>query len=87
MEINYDGTPVKGKGLDHFMRADHVKDPGENPGYGGDAKLQLASDAFFTWLALTPDKFWVSLDPIRPDVIRTRSSPRPTPGASCWRPT
>ncbi|MFI6728616.1 hypothetical protein NRF20_45025 [Streptomyces sp. R-74717] len=69
LEINYVGTPVKGKGLDYSMRADYVKDPDENPGYGGDAKLQLASDAFFTWLALTPDKFWVNLNPIRPDVI------------------
>ncbi|MEU1368899.1 hypothetical protein ABZ454_22560 [Streptomyces sp. NPDC005803] len=69
MEINYVGTPVKGKGLDYSMKADYVKDPDTEPGYGGDAKLQLASDAFFTWLALTPDKFWVNLNPIRPDVI------------------
>ncbi|MFD5625149.1 hypothetical protein [Streptomyces sp. NPDC127072] len=69
LEINYVGTPVKGKGLDYSMKADYVKNPDENPGYGGDAKLQLASDAFFTWLALTPDKFWVNLNPIRPDVI------------------
>jgi hypothetical protein len=69
LEINYVGTPVKGKGLDYSMKADYVQDPDANPGYGGDAKLQLASDAFFTWLALTPDKFWVNLNPIRPDVI------------------
>lgn len=69
MEINYVGTPVKGKGLDYSMKADYVKDPDTEPGYGGDAKLQLASDAFFTWLALTPDKFWVNLNPVRPDVI------------------
>ncbi|UGY93060.1 hypothetical protein [Streptomyces gobiensis] len=69
LEINYVGTPVKGKGLDYSMKADYVKNPDENPGYGGDAKLQLASDAFFTWLALTPDKFWVNLNPVRPDVI------------------
>ncbi|MEU8619637.1 LAETG motif-containing sortase-dependent surface protein [Streptomyces sp. NPDC048623] len=69
LEINYVGTPVKGKGLDYSMKADYAKDPDKNPGYGGDAKLQLASDAFFTWLALTPDRFWVNLNPIRPDVI------------------
>ncbi|WNI23293.1 hypothetical protein [Streptomyces sp. ITFR-16] len=69
MEISYVGTPVKGKGLDYSMKADYVKDPDAAPGYGGDAKLQLASDAFFTWLALTPDKFWVNLNPVRPDLI------------------
>ncbi|MGW7309699.1 hypothetical protein ACWGI1_29535 [Streptomyces sp. NPDC054835] len=69
LEINYVGTPVKGKGLDYSMRADYVKDPDTDPGYGGNEKLQLASDAFFTWLALTPDRFWVNLNPIRPDVV------------------
>ncbi|WMX43745.1 hypothetical protein RGF97_01060 [Streptomyces roseicoloratus] len=69
LEINYVGTPVKGEGLDYSMKADYVQDPDAHPGYGGDAKLQLASDAFFTWLALTPDRFWVNLNPIRPDVI------------------
>lgn len=69
LEINYVGTPVEGKGLDYSMKADYVQDPDANPGHGGDAKLQLASDAFFTWLALTPDKFWVNLNPVRPDVI------------------
>ncbi|MYU47736.1 hypothetical protein GTV15_08160 [Streptomyces sp. SID7803] len=52
------------------MKADYVADPDTDPGgYGGDAKLQLASDAFFTWLALSPEKFWVNLNPIRPDLI------------------
>ncbi|MEU5823184.1 hypothetical protein ABZ798_19025 [Streptomyces sp. NPDC047803] len=69
LEINYVGTPVKGKGLDYSMKADYVADPDTDPGYGGDAKLQLASDAFFTWLALSPEKFWVNLNPIRPDLI------------------
>lgn len=69
LELRYVGNPEKGKGLDYSFKADYMKDPDRNPGYGGKAKLQLASDAFFTWLALTPDKFWVNLNPIRPDVI------------------
>ena len=46
-----------------------MPDPDENPGYGGQAKMQLASDAMFTWLALTPEKFWVNLNPDEPDRI------------------
>ena len=80
LEINYVGTPVKGEGLDYSMKADYVKDPDTNPGYGGDAKLQLASDSFFTWLALTPDKFWVNLNPIRPDVILDKEFARTDAG-------
>lgn len=30
---------------------------------------QDASDAFFVWLALSPDKFWVNLNPTEPDRI------------------
>lgn len=40
----------------------------------GDPRLGLqlaqdASDAFFVWLALPPDKFWVNLNPTEPDRI------------------
>lgn len=28
-----------------------------------------ASDAFFVWLSLSPDKFWVNLNPEEPDRI------------------
>ncbi len=69
VELNYVGTPVKGEGLDYSFKADYVPDADANPGWGGEAKLQLASDAFFTWLALTPDKFWVNLNPDEPDRI------------------
>lgn len=69
LELSYVGNPVKGKALDYSFKADYVKDEEANPGWGGKAKLQLASDAFFTWLALSPDKFWVNLNPDQPDRI------------------
>jgi hypothetical protein len=69
LELQYVGNPVKGKGLDYSMKADYMPDPDTNPGWGGEAKMQLVSDAFFTWLALTPDKFWVNLNPDQPDRI------------------
>ncbi|CAM5250037.1 LPXTG cell wall anchor domain-containing protein [Streptomyces aurantiogriseus] len=69
LELRYVGDPVKGKGMTYSMKADHVPDPDTNPGWGGEAKMTLASDSFFTWLALTPDKFWVNLNPDEPDRI------------------
>ncbi|MFF3299037.1 LPXTG cell wall anchor domain-containing protein [Streptomyces sp. NPDC002908] len=73
LELNYVGSPVKGKGLDYSFQADYAKDPENNPGWGGKAKLRLASDAMFTWLALTPDKFWVNLNPDQPDKIMDKT--------------
>ncbi|MEV7400433.1 hypothetical protein AB0N93_08505 [Streptomyces sp. NPDC091267] len=69
LQLQYVGNPVKGKGLDYSVKADYMADEDENPGYGGQAKLELASDAMFAWLALTPDKFWVNLNPDQPDKI------------------
>ncbi|MFJ6571215.1 hypothetical protein ACIQNU_27755 [Streptomyces sp. NPDC091292] len=67
LELRYVGKPVKGKGVDYAFSA--KEDPEENSGWGGQAKSQLVSDAFFTWLALTPEKFWVNLNPDQPDKI------------------
>ncbi|MDT9692754.1 LPXTG cell wall anchor domain-containing protein [Streptomyces sp. P9(2023)] len=69
LELQYVGNPVKGKGLDYSMKADLVPDEDTEPGYGGQAKLELASDALFTWLALTPDRIWVNLNPDQPETI------------------
>lgn len=68
LELSYVGTPVKGKGLPYAFSARKV-DEEEGLGYGGKAKSQLISDSFLTWLALTPDKFWVNLNPDEPDRI------------------
>ncbi|WP_255293114.1 hypothetical protein [Streptomyces niveus] len=67
LELQYVGKPVKGKGVDYAFSA--KEDPEENTGWGGKAKAQLISDSFLTWLALTPDKFWVNLNPDEPDRI------------------
>ncbi|WP_405776986.1 hypothetical protein [Streptomyces sp. NBC_00859] len=67
LDLKYIGKPVKGKGVDFAF--DAKEDPTENSGWGGKAKAQLISDSFFTWLALTPDKFWVNLNPDEPDRI------------------
>jgi hypothetical protein len=67
LELKYVGKPVKGKGFDYAFSAKEDKE--ENSGWGGKAKAQLISDSFFTWLALTPEKFWVNLNPDEPDRI------------------
>ncbi|MER6614533.1 hypothetical protein [Streptomyces xantholiticus] len=69
LELRYVGGLGKGKGMQYSMRADQMPNPDENPGFGGEARMQLSSDALFTWLALTPEKFWVNLNPDQPDKI------------------
>ncbi|WP_329343364.1 hypothetical protein OG866_43040 [Streptomyces sp. NBC_00663] len=69
LELSYVGTSRDGKGLDYSFKAARNPDEDTNPSWGGMAKAHLASDAFFTWLALTPDKFWVNLNPTEPDRI------------------
>ncbi|MFG3344610.1 LAETG motif-containing sortase-dependent surface protein [Streptomyces sp. NPDC048018] len=69
LELRYVGGLAKGKGMQYSMKADMMPDPDEDPGFGGQEKVQLASDALFTWLALTPDKFWVNLNPDEPNRV------------------
>ncbi|MFK0045990.1 hypothetical protein ACIQU4_18095 [Streptomyces sp. NPDC090741] len=69
MELRYVGGLEKGKGMSYSMRADQMPDPDNNPGFGGEARMQLSSDALFTWLALTPEKFWVNLNPDQPGKV------------------
>ncbi|WP_231156336.1 hypothetical protein [Streptomyces sp. CNZ748] len=67
LDLKYVGKPVRGEGLDYAFSAE--KAPDESGGWGGKEKAQMISDAFFTWLALTPDKFWVNLNPDTPGTI------------------
>ncbi|MFF8439787.1 hypothetical protein ACF07U_02785 [Streptomyces californicus] len=69
LELRYVGGLGKGKGMAYSMKADQVPDPDANPGFGGAVRMQLSSDALFTWLALTPDKFWVNLNPDQPNKV------------------
>ncbi|AJT68699.1 hypothetical protein T261_7097 [Streptomyces lydicus] len=68
LEIQYVGAPVKGKGLDYSFTATEKPDD-ESVGWGGKENAQMASDAFFTWLALSPEKNWVNLNPDTPQTI------------------
>lgn len=72
LELRYVGKPVKGEGLNYSFTAKKV-DESAGLGYGGQEKAELVSDSFFTWLALTPDKFWVNLNPDQPDKIMDRT--------------
>ena len=55
-------------------------DPDESASYGGEEAMKLSSDAFFTWLALPDDSFWVDLDPDNPDEIMDDSLGRTDAG-------
>ncbi|MCT9091239.1 hypothetical protein N4G70_20580 [Streptomyces sp. ASQP_92] len=68
LELRYVGKPVKGQGLNYSFSANKV-DESAGLGYGGRQRAELISDSFFTWLALTPDKFWVNLNPDEPNRI------------------
>ncbi|MFD7337138.1 hypothetical protein ACFV98_14175 [Streptomyces violascens] len=72
LELRYVGKPVKGQGLNYSFSANKV-DESSGLGYGGQQKAELISDSFFTWLALTPEKFWVNLNPDQPDKIMDKT--------------
>ncbi|MEV8569374.1 LPXTG cell wall anchor domain-containing protein [Streptomyces sp. NPDC051322] len=72
LELSYVGKPVKNQGLNYSFAAKKA-DEDANLGWGGKEKAQLISDSFFTWLALTPDKFWVNLNPDQPDKIMDKT--------------
>lgn len=56
-----------GSSVQYAFKADPL--PADQQSFGGRRAAQLASDSFFTWLALSPDKFWVNLNPDEPDRI------------------
>ncbi|GHH65516.1 hypothetical protein [Promicromonospora soli] len=68
LELRYITEPAAGEGMEYSFKAG-LNDDEANPSWGGQAKLDLASDSFFTWLALHPNRFWVNLHPDQPDVI------------------
>lgn len=68
LELRYITEPVEGEGMEYSFRTT-LNDDEANPSWGGQARLDLASDSFFTWLALHPNRFWVNLHPDQPDVI------------------
>lgn len=56
-----------GSGIDYAYSLDAAAS--EEASYGGREAAGLATDAFFTWLALPTDTFWVNLNPDEPDRI------------------
>lgn len=69
LQLNYlemdPGSGDVGYAFDAAENPDEV----ENPSFGGAEALDLTSDAFFTWLALPDQVFWVNLNPDQPDLI------------------
>ncbi|WP_438297611.1 hypothetical protein [Streptomyces sp. HUAS TT7] len=66
LDLSYIGQTKNGN-VSYAFSARNTED-GEG-GWGGKEKSQLINDAFFTWLALTPDHFWVNLNPDDPATI------------------
>ncbi|MEN5072883.1 hypothetical protein ABE437_03625 [Isoptericola cucumis] len=69
LELKYVTDDPKNDDYGYAFSADELPDDAEEPGYGGEASLNLSSDALMTWLALDPSQFWVNLNPDTPDTI------------------
>jgi hypothetical protein len=67
LELRYVSDDPGAGEFDYAFSADEI--PAEADTYGGEAALDLSSDALFTWLALSPGQFWVNLNPDQPDRI------------------
>ncbi|MFI2489918.1 hypothetical protein ACH47X_23600 [Promicromonospora kroppenstedtii] len=67
LELRYVSDDPDAGEFDYAFSADEL--PGEADSFGGEATLDLSSDALFTWLALEPGQFWVNLNPDQPDKI------------------
>ncbi|GGI09614.1 hypothetical protein [Isoptericola cucumis] len=70
LELKYVSDDPKNDDYSYAFSADELPDDGEaEPGFGGEAALDLSSDALFTWLALDSSQFWVNLNPDTPETI------------------
>lgn len=75
LELHYVSDDPRTKDFGYAFSAAELPDVAEEeqdalePGYGGEAALDLSSDALFTWLALDPAQFWVNLNPDTPESI------------------
>lgn len=67
LELRYVSDEPGAGEFDYAFSAAEI--PGEADTYGGEAALDLSSDALFTWLALEPGQFWVNLNPDQPERI------------------
>ena len=69
LELKYVTDSPKDDDYGYAFSADTLPEDADEPGYGGEASLNLSSDALFTWLALDPGQFWVNLNPDTPETI------------------
>lgn len=69
LELTYVTDDPKNDDYGYAFSADELPEDAEEPGHGGEASLNLSSDALFTWLALDPSQFWVNLNPDTPETI------------------
>ncbi|MEU5083625.1 MULTISPECIES: hypothetical protein [Streptomyces] len=69
MKLSYLADPGDGSGLQYSFNADLNPLRGDVRQSTGVAAATQSSDAFFVWLALNPQHFWVNLSPDEPDRI------------------
>lgn len=67
VELRYLADPGPDKGMRYSVRGTTAPETINRE--AGQANLTQASDAFFVWLSLSTDKFWVNLNPAEPDRI------------------
>ncbi|WP_163742435.1 hypothetical protein [Mycolicibacterium fallax] len=68
LEMRYVSDSAGGKPLTQYaFRADALAQPVAS--YGGRRNADMAMDAFFVWMAVSPEKFWVNLKESEPDRI------------------
>lgn len=68
LELRYVSDDPSSQEFDYAFSAAEIPE-GADPSFGGEAVLDLSSDALFTWLALERDQFWVNLNPDQPETI------------------
>ncbi|MER5889162.1 hypothetical protein ABT160_35505 [Streptomyces sp. NPDC001941] len=72
MELRYLADPGDGSGLQYSFQAGRDPWRGDARTSTGLSAATLSSDAFFVWLSLRPQDFWVNLNPDEPDRIVDR---------------
>lgn len=69
LELSYLEVDPGTGDVGYSFQADDNPDEAANPSFGGEDVLDLSSDAFYTWLALPDQVFWVNLNPDHPDQV------------------
>lgn len=68
LELRFVTDSVEGQaGMQYAFSADEIAE--DLISYGGRRNADMAMDAFYVWMALPQDSFWVNLNPTEPDRI------------------